>query len=381
MNPIILSARGLEYRYPGGIVALSGLDLEVARGRKLALLGANGCGKTTLLLHLNGTLQPSRGQVFLDGAVAGYGRQALNVWRNKVGLVLQEPDDQLFSATVAQDVSFGPLNQGLPEAAVRARVAEALATLRITALAARPTHSLSFGQKKRVAIAGVLAMRPAVLILDEPTAGLDPQGVAHLLSALEQLCLAGTTLVFSTHDVDLAYSWADDVAILGQGLVVCQGEALATLADAERLRAAHLRTPTLLALAVALGFGGGPDDPRPPPRTPAALIARIQSSQNESVKRSILKFHPATRPQGTHHREEPAMTGNQQPEHDHAHEHQHVHEHEHEHPGSGSHTHPHTHTHVHPHAHEDAKPHPNEGDHGAHDHDHTGEHGPHDHAH
>ena len=153
---------------------MSGLDLEVPRGRKLALLRANGCGKTTLLLHLNGTLKPSRGQVLLDGAVAGYGRQALNAWRNRVGLVLQDPDDQLFSATVEHDVSFGPLNQGLPEGQVRMRVAASLTALRIAGLAERPTHALSFGQKKRVAIAGVLAMRPEVLILDEPTAGLDP---------------------------------------------------------------------------------------------------------------------------------------------------------------------------------------------------------------
>jgi cobalt/nickel transport system ATP-binding protein len=294
MSPVILSARGLEYRYPGGIAALNGLDLEVRRGRKLALLGANGCGKTTLLLHLNGTLKPSRGQVLLNGAVAGYGRQALNAWRSQVGLVLQEPDDQLFSATVFQDVSFGPLNQGLPEATVRDRVAASLATLRISDLAERPTHALSFGQKKRVAMAGVLAMQPEVLILDEPTSGLDPRGVAHLLAALEQLRLAGTTLVFSTHDVDLAYAWADDVAILGQGRMLQQGEAVATLADPERLHAAHLKTPTLLALAIALGIADEPGYTGPPPRTQAALIARLQGSLE-------LKTFPETNPPRTHH--------------------------------------------------------------------------------
>ncbi len=273
MNQPILTARGLEYRYPGDIAALTGADLEVRRGRRLALLGANGCGKTTLLLHLNGTLKPTRGEVRLDGRPVGYGRRALTEWRGRVGLVMQEPDDQLFSSTVYQDCSFGPLNQGLPEAVVHERVCGALERLRIAHLADRPTHALSFGQKKRATIAGVLAMEPQVLILDEPTAGLDPHGVAHLLGALERLRQGGTTLVFSTHDVDLAWAWADEVAILGDGRVLCQGEALAVLDDAERLHAAHLKTPAVLAMARALGVAG------PPPRTQAGLIARLQGRE------------------------------------------------------------------------------------------------------
>jgi cobalt/nickel transport system ATP-binding protein len=275
MNEPILAARGLEYRYPGNIAALAGADLTVRQGRRLALLGANGCGKTTLLLHLNGTLKPTRGEVWLDGRPAGYGHRALTKWRGRVGLVMQEPDDQLFSSTVYQDCSFGPLNQGLPEAAVHERVRGALERLHIAHLADRPTHALSFGQKKRATIAGVLAMEPQVLILDEPTAGLDPRGVAHLLAALERLHEAGTTLVFSTHDVDLAWAWADEVAILGEGRVLCQGEAFAVLGDAARLHTAHLKTPAVLAMARELGIAG------PPPRTQAELIACLQDRDRQ----------------------------------------------------------------------------------------------------
>ena len=154
----LLAARGLEYRYPGGIAALRALDLTVERGRKLVILGANGSGKTTLLLHLNGTFRPARGAIWLDGQPVAYDRRSLARWRCRVGLVLQEPDDQLFAATVEQDISFGPLNLGLSEAVVRERVIEVLEALRIAPLARRATHTLSFGQKKRVAIAGVLAL-------------------------------------------------------------------------------------------------------------------------------------------------------------------------------------------------------------------------------
>ncbi|WP_295385731.1 ATP-binding cassette domain-containing protein [uncultured Thiodictyon sp.] len=273
MTAPILDAQGLNYAYPGGVAALRGMNLSVQRGRRLALLGSNGCGKTTLLLHLNGTLRPGAGQVLIDGQPAGYDRASLAAWRGRVGLVLQEPDDQLFSATVYQDVSFGPLNQGLSEPDARERVREALAALDIAELAERATHLLSFGQKKRVAIAGVLAMQPQVLILDEPTAGLDAPGVTQLKAALERLQARGTTLVFSTHDVDLAYAWADDVAILGEGRLLRQGGTVATLADADLLAAAQLNTPTILTLAAALREPGRPWPGGQPPRTAEDLVA------------------------------------------------------------------------------------------------------------
>ncbi|KIL98172.1 ATPase component CbiO of energizing module of cobalt ECF transporter [Paramagnetospirillum magnetotacticum MS-1] len=250
MAGLILEAVGLNYFYPGGVAALAGLDLAVERGRRLAVLGPNGAGKTTLLLHLNGTLRPSGGAVRLDGEVMGYSRAALTGWRKRVGLVLQEPDDQLFAATVAEDVSFGPLNLGLSEAEARQRVEAALDALGISDLAGRATHMLSFGQKKRVAIAGALAMEPEVLLLDEPLAGLDHQGAKRLLAALDALARAGTTLVFTTHDVDLAYGFAERVALFQNGAVIAQGEAGAVLSQRSGLAMCGLEPPLLLELGV-----------------------------------------------------------------------------------------------------------------------------------
>lgn len=270
---VILEARGLAYDYPGGVAALSGLDLNIERGRRLAILGPNGAGKTTLLMHLNGTLKPKAGAVLLDGAAQTYGRAALSAWRRRVGLVLQEPDDQLFAPSVYEDVSFGPLNLGLSEAETRARVDEALTSLRIADLAERPTHMLSFGQKKRAAIAGAVAMRPEVLLLDEPTAGLDPFGAVHLLAVLDKLHEGGATLAFTTHDVDLAWSWADAVAVFVGGKVIAQGTPEQVLADAETLSRARLKPPLLLELGLAARAGGRIPADAPLPRNRADALA------------------------------------------------------------------------------------------------------------
>ena len=246
----ILQAQGLSYAYPGGIPALSGLDLTISRGRRLAIVGPNGAGKTTVLMHLNGTFRPTAGQIRLDGTAMGYSRAELAAWRRRVGLVLQDADDQLFAATVAEDVSFGPLNMGLSEAEARLRVDEALTALGIADLAQRSTHMLSFGQKKRVAIAGAVAMRPDILLLDEPTAGLDAQGSAALLDVMGTLEAAGTTLVFTTHDVDMAYGFAHHVAVFDGGKVLAQGDAVDIFSNGRVMAAAGLQQP--LALEIGL---------------------------------------------------------------------------------------------------------------------------------
>lgn len=257
MGDTVLEVKDLHYRYSGASElcqrcgghrtgAIDGLDLTIVRGQRLALLGANGAGKSTLLQLLNGTLRPTRGTVLLEGLATDHTRKGLLRWRQKVGLVFQNADDQLFAATVFQDVSYGPLNLGLPEVEVRSRTEEALSFLGIADLADSPVHTLSGGQRKRVAIAGVMAMRPEVLILDEPTAGLDALGTAQFLSFLERLSARGTTIVLAIHDTDLALAWADDVAVLMHGRVVRRGAPPEVLSDQEFMTGAHLRVPLVL---------------------------------------------------------------------------------------------------------------------------------------
>jgi cobalt/nickel transport system ATP-binding protein len=273
----ILEADAVSYAFPGGIAALSELSLTIRRGRRLAILGPNGAGKTTLLLHLNGTLRPHSGRVLLNGTPAGYSRARLTAWRRRVGLVLQDADDQLFAASVFEDVSFGPLNLGLDAPQARERVNAALAALRIGGLADRPTHMLSGGEKKRVAIAGALAMRPDVLLLDEPSAGLDHAACADLLSVLRDLSAGGTTLVFTTHDVDLAYSLADEVALFNGGRVIVHGPAESVLADGEALAAAHLHPPLLLELGLKARAFGWLAAGEPLPRKPRDMLDLLDS--------------------------------------------------------------------------------------------------------
>ncbi len=274
MSEILLEAKGLFFNYEG-VEALKGVDFRLEAGSKTALLGANGAGKSTLSLHLNGILRPKRGQVLLNGKPCGYSRKELLDWRRQVGLVLQNPDDQLFAATVEQDVSFGPLNQGLSEKEARERVDEALAAMDIEALRERPTHQLSFGQKKRAAIAGALAMRPSMLLLDEPAAGLDPQGSCEMLEALERLRLKGASILLATHDMDLAWEWADSVAVMGSGEMLAAGAPERLFSDGALLSKAGLRKPRVFEIGEELRKKGLLDGKSPLPRSIAELKEKL----------------------------------------------------------------------------------------------------------
>jgi len=273
MSHRTLVAHGLVAGYERGRRVLDGASLSVPAGRRLAVLGANGSGKTTLLRCLSGALAPIAGAVTVDDVPLERSRRGLRAHRQEVQLVLQDPDDQLFSASVAQDVSFGPVNLGLPEDEVRARVAEALRLLAVDGLADRPTHQLSYGERKRVAIAGAVAMRPCVLLLDEPTAGLDPSAVAEALAALQRLRDADSTVVMSTHDVDLALRWADEVAVVVDRRVV-QGPPDLLLGDDDLLARARLDRPWALTVGARLrALGLLPEGALP--RDAGALLAAL----------------------------------------------------------------------------------------------------------
>ncbi|GGQ63910.1 energy-coupling factor ABC transporter ATP-binding protein [Streptomyces althioticus] len=269
---VLVALRDVSFAYEEGPPVFTGLDFEVREGRALALLGRNGSGKTTLMRLLSGGLRPHGGELRLSGRAVRYDRKGLTALRTTVQLVVQDPDDQLFAASVGQDVSFGPLNLGLPDGEVRARVAEALEALDIAALADRPTHLLSYGQRKRTAIAGAVAMRPRVLILDEPTAGLDPDGQERLLATLDGLRAGGTTVVMATHDVDLALRWADDAALLTPS-GAHTGPVAETLSRRDLLTAAGLRLPWGVAAGLFLRARGSAGAADAGPRTPEELAA------------------------------------------------------------------------------------------------------------
>lgn len=246
MNVPILETRNLHYRYPDGTQALQGVTLGIRRQETVAVLGGNGAGKSTLFLCCNGLLKPAAGQVLYRGVTVEYTHQGLTELRRRIGIVFQDPDNQVFSASVSQDISFGLVNLKLPETEIRKRVGAIMERMRIAHLKDKPTHCLSFGQKKRVAIAGVLAMEPEVLVLDEPTAGLDPMGVSELLHLLGEIqAELGIAIVLATHDVDLVPLYCNSVYVLNEGKIVLEGTPAEVFAAKDALRSVQLRLPRI----------------------------------------------------------------------------------------------------------------------------------------
>ena len=244
----MLEVQNLKYSYNNDYQALKGVSLKIDEGDMIALLGKNGAGKSTLFLHLNGIYEPDEGQVFIEGEELKYDKKSLLKFRQKVGIVFQNPDDQIFAPTVEEDVAFGPLNLGLPMEEVQKRVTDSLARVGMSGFEKKASHHLSGGQKKRVAIAGILAMKPKIMVLDEPTAGLDPQGVTELTVLLKELNAEGITIIISTHEVDLVPDYASKVFVLVDGLLIAEGSPKDIFSQPEILEKANLEVPIVTKL-------------------------------------------------------------------------------------------------------------------------------------
>ncbi len=251
----IIEAKNISYIYPDGTKALENINFKAERGECIALLGANGAGKSTLLKHFNGILKPTSGVVLIKGEPIT--KQNILEVRKTIGLVFQDPDDQIFAPTVKQDVAFGPINLGLSKEVVEHRVSEALELVGLAGYEDRVPHHLSGGEKKRVAIAGILAMEPQVLILDEPTAGLDPDGVKKIIKLVKNLNdKFGITIIVATHDVDTVPLFADRICVLSAGRLILDGSPRAVFSKNKVLEESSLDLPVVTKLFKILSESG-----------------------------------------------------------------------------------------------------------------------------
>jgi len=253
----LIETRDLCYSYPDSVRALQHIHFVAPRNTRIAVIGSNGAGKSTLFKHFNGILRPTSGAVLVRGEPIT--KENIREVRKFVGIVFQNPDDQIIAPTVAQDVAFGPTNLGLDEETVSHRVCEALRITGIEHLADRAPHHLSGGEKKRVAIAGAIAMEPEVLVLDEPTAGLDPQGIRDLLAFINELKRkSGMTVIFSTHDVSLVPEIADYIYVMDKGTIVAEGTVAEIFVQTDLLKSVRLDVPQYPKLIRSLQETGIP---------------------------------------------------------------------------------------------------------------------------
>lgn len=256
----MIQTTDLNFQYPDGTHALKDVNLSIEKGERVAFIGSNGAGKSTLFLHFNGILRPTSGEVVIKGKPVSFKKEELMKVRQKVGLVFQNPDDQLFSPTVEDDVAFGPMNMGLSQEAVEQRVDDALKRVGMQDYKKKAPHHLSGGEKKRVAIAGILAMKPEIMVLDEPTTGLDPYGVTQILKILYELNQEGLTILLTSHDVDMIPLFADKIYVMHHGAISGVGTPEEIFSNLELIQESHLRQPQVADLLRRLKHDGIPVD-------------------------------------------------------------------------------------------------------------------------
>ena len=256
MTRTIIQTENLSFNYPDGTSALHDINIEIKEGEMVAVVGSNGAGKSTLFAHFNGINKPTSGLMKIDGKPFSYEKKDLLKIRQKVGLVFQNPDDQLFAPTVIEDVAFGPMNLGLSKEEVDKRIEESLAMVGMDGLEKKAPHHLSGGQKKRVSIAGILAMKPEIMVLDEPTTGLDPNGVDQVMKILYKLNQEDMTIIIASHDVEMVIRFADKILVLHNGEIIGQGTPEEIFNNYETLKKAHLRPPKSAELLSLLKDNG-----------------------------------------------------------------------------------------------------------------------------
>jgi cobalt/nickel transport system ATP-binding protein len=279
----VIETENITYYYEGAEKpSMDGVSIKIRKGVKTVILGSNGAGKSTLFYHFNGVVKPKTGTVKVMGEPVSYRKKGLKELRSKVAVVLQNPDDQIFGQTVEGDVAYGPRNMKLPEEEVKERVEEALFQTGLGELREKNTMQLSYGQRKRLALAGALAMKPEVLIMDEPTAGLDPQMALELMELAEQLHHNGTTIVLSTHDVDLAYAWADEIHVLRRGKLIYSGPSEGFYCDPIAVHSTGVMQPSMFVMNDNLAKMRG-IDPAPYPWTESQLISKMVSGSKGSL--------------------------------------------------------------------------------------------------
>lgn len=247
----------VSYTYPcSQKPAVHELSLQIPSGRRCGLIGRNGCGKSTLLRLADGLFRPDRGKLYWQGKPLDYSRKSLRILRQQVGLVFQDPEHQLVATTVEEDISYGLCNLGLPESEIADRVGRTLEDFDLWELANTPINHLSLGQKKRVAIADVMVLQPKLLLMDEPTAYLDPAQTRTLFSQLERIHASGTTALIATHDLDFIYAWADWLMVMDCGRIVLEGPAEQVFDRHQELSALGLGLPLAVDLLTILEDNG-----------------------------------------------------------------------------------------------------------------------------
>ncbi len=250
MKKLILKIEDLHYTYGNGKPALEGVSVDIYEGEKIAVIGSNGSGKSTFFLNIDGVLTPEQGKIFYRDMIIN--KKNLNELRKNTGIVFQDADNQIIASTVKAEVGFGPMNLKLPKEEVLKRVDEALEYMNISHLKDRPPHYLSGGEKKRVSIADIIAMKSEIVIFDEPTAALDPLNAMMLEEVLLKLGDNGRTMLISTHDVDFTYRWAERVLVFSEGKIIADGAPLDIFQNIEILNEANLKQPTLLEVYESL---------------------------------------------------------------------------------------------------------------------------------